>query len=126
MGAVFLPVLDRRLRGVALLLGCLLMGCVRVEANREPPQATRLIVTRDQNGVNMQFQSEADLHYTIYYRDTGVPNDTWKQLPNATELPGTGELILIHDPDPAAFRRKYRIQSLIPVSRAELQKRKKP
>lgn len=113
---------NRRLGWLYLLVGSCLMGCVRVEADREPPQATRLVVTRDQNGVNMQFQSAADLHYTVYYRDTGIPNDSWKQLPNATELQGTGGLILIKDPDPTAFRRKYRIQSLISVNRADLKK----
>lgn len=116
---------NRRLRWLFLLLGSCLIGCVRVEADREPPQATRLVVTRDQNGVNMQFQSAADLHYTIYYRDTGIPNDSWKQLPNATELQGTGDLILIKDPSPTAFRRKYRVQSLVLMSRDDLKKRKR-
>ncbi len=98
-------------------------GCVRVEADKEPPAPTRLIVTRDKDGVKMQFQSVQGLRYSVYYRDAGVVNDDWKLLDNARELQGTGELILIADPSPRAVYRKYRIHSLVPVKRKDLKNR---
>lgn len=114
----------RRCLCISLMASLCMLGCVRVEAERDPHQATRLIVTRDTKGVNMQFQSDADLHYTVYYRDPAIPNDEWKQLPTATEIKGTGDLILINDPAPTAFRRKYRIQSLVLVKRKDIIKTK--
>ncbi|MDF3127692.1 hypothetical protein P0Y35_00640 [Kiritimatiellaeota bacterium B1221] len=98
-------------------------GCVRVEADKEAPTPTRLIVTRDNTGVKMQFQSVEGLRYSVYYRDSGVVNDEWKLLSNAKEIEGTGELILISDASPRARYRKYRIQSLVPVKRKDLKKR---
>lgn len=113
-----------RLRGrftFVLMLGVMsFLGCVRVEAKKETPVATRLVVTRDTHGVRMQFQSIEGRRYSIYYRDTNVPNDEWKLLPNASEIPGTGDIIKLSDPSPDAFLyRKYRIMSLIPVGKKD-------
>jgi|GEM_PF-913051 len=112
-----------RKTGLFLLFTASILGCVRVEADRKSPEPTRMIVTRDTKGVNMQFKSVEGLKYTVYYRSPNVPNHDWKQLPVATEIPGTGELILIRDSSPDAFYRKYRIQSLVPVSRNDLKNR---
>lgn len=105
---------------VLLVVG--FMGCVRVEADRKPPEPTRMIVTRDSQGVNMQFKSLEGLRYTVYYRDASVASNSWKPLPSATEIPGTGELILIRDQSRDAYNRKYRIQSLVPVNIKDLKK----
>lgn len=105
---------------VFMMMGFL--GCVRVEADRKDPEPTRMIVTRDTQGVNMQFKSVEGLRYTVYYRNVNVGNDSWKPLPIATEIPGTGELILIRDQSKGAFDRKYRIQSLVPVNLRDLKK----
>ncbi|MGA0334486.1 MAG: hypothetical protein ACO3N7_06680 [Kiritimatiellia bacterium] len=103
----------------ALLFFCLFsfFGCVRVDAERQGPTPTRLVITRDTKGVNMQFQSVEGLRYTVYYQEPGMAPGSWKQLPEATEIPGTGELILVSDKSQTAFRRKYRIQSLVPVKK---------
>lgn len=103
----------------AYLFFCLfsLMGCVRVEAERQGPVPTRLVITRDTKGVNMQFKSVEGLRYTVYYQEPGMSQGTWNQLPEATEIPGTGDLIQISDKSTSAPRRKYRIQSLVPVKR---------
>lgn len=105
----------KRLSLTLMLCTMAFLGCVRVDADRQEPVSTRLVVTRDTKGVNMQFQSVKGLHYTIFYRDTEVPNNTWIPLPNAIELKGTGELILLSDTSPRAFQRKYRIQTLVPL-----------
>lgn len=122
--ARFSVLLGRRCSLYFLLTLCSLFGCVRVEADKESPEHTRLIVTRDNSGVKMQFQGVEGLGYTVYYRDAGVANDKWKPLQGAVELIGTGELILIADPSPRAFYRKYRIESLIPVNPKDLKSRK--
>jgi len=94
------------------------LGCVRVEANKQPSRGTRMLVTRDINGVQLQWDSEKDRGYTIYWRNPRVPNDTWKELPGAVEIRGTGETIRIRDDVPNASQRNYRIETLEKASEA--------
>ncbi len=77
-----------------------------------------MLVTRDIKGVHMQWESVEGKGYTVYYREPWVPNDTWKELPGAVEIKGTGELIRLTDDSKNAHHRKYRIETLEPLRKA--------
>lgn len=96
----------------------LLHGCVRVDAARDSREGIRMLVTRDINGVQLQWESERGKGYTIYYRNPRVPNDTWKELPGAVEIRGTGEVIRLTDNSANAHDRKYRIETLEPIQKS--------
>jgi len=99
--------------GVALSA---LSGCVRVESAPDAAPRTRLLVTRDSTGVNLQWESEPGKGYTVYFFDSRLPNAKWEELQGATAIPGTGRLLRISDPAPGARFRKYRIETLRPVA----------
>jgi hypothetical protein len=77
----------------------------------------RMLVTRDINGVHLQWESELGKGYTVYYRSPQIPNDPWKELPGAVRIKGTGELIQITDDSENARQRRYRIETLEPVKK---------
>lgn len=96
----------------------LFLGCVRVDAARDANEGIRMLVTRDINGVHLQWESELGKGYTVYYREPWVPNDSsWKGLPGAVEIRGTGDVIRITDTTVNARQRKYRIETLKPMGK---------
>lgn len=105
---------------IGLLGSGVLHGCVRVDAARDTREGIRMLVTRDINGVHLQWESELEKGYTVYYREpwVPVPNNTWKELPGAVEIKGTGKLIRLTDDSTHARHRKYRIETLIPLRKA--------
>ncbi|MEX2606953.1 MAG: hypothetical protein WD708_06375 [Kiritimatiellia bacterium] len=110
--------LRRLLMGVVLGSG-LFHGCVRVEAARDSGEGIRMLVTRDINGVQMQWESVEGKGYTVYYREPWIPKNKWKELPGGVELKGTGEVIRLTDTSEDARKRKYRIETLEPVRKSK-------
>lgn len=89
----------------------LLTACVRVEENRNPSlQPSRLLVTRDIQGVRLTLNTKKNTGYRIYYREEG---QSWTLLPEGQLIRGTGEPVEIIDPSPSAPRRRYRSETVV-------------
>ncbi|MCC5845781.1 MAG: hypothetical protein JJU05_16155 [Verrucomicrobia bacterium] len=89
----------------------LLSACVRVEENRNPAlQPSRLLVTRDLQGVRLTLNTEKNIGYRIYYREEG---QSWTLLPEGKLIRGTGEPVEIIDPASSAPRRRYRSETVV-------------
>lgn len=71
------------------------------------PKLTGLVV-QGQSGVTLSFSTVANLLYSVYSSDT-VPTTNWAALPNALQLPGTGNSITVQDPSSAGRQRFYKI-----------------
>ncbi|WFB34822.1 hypothetical protein P3T73_11695 [Kiritimatiellota bacterium B12222] len=106
--------MKRSITIISILFCAGFIGCVRVDAKKQAPEAVQMVITRDNSGVNMQFKSEKGMNYSVYYRNPNIPNSKWSLLPIATNLTGTGELILIKDESRDAFYRRYRLHTIVP------------
>lgn len=89
---------------LALLL---LAGCVTKTIEEEHPPM--LIIAQNSDGaVTMQWESETDYVYTVYYQKT--PASDWVILQKASRLPGTGQTMTAHDrTNPRNPPRRYRV-----------------
>lgn len=98
-----------------LSLSCFLItACVRVEENRGPSiQPSRLLVTRDIQGVRLTLNTDKNVGYRIYFREGEHP---WTILPEGKLIRGTGEPVEILDPAPTAIRRRYRSETIVSPS----------
>lgn len=96
---------------LTLLVGLLfLSACVRVEDNRQPSlRPSRLVVTRDIQGVRLTLSTEKNTEYRIYFREENQP---WTLLPEGKLIRGNGQPVEITDPSPSAGRRRYRSETL--------------
>jgi hypothetical protein len=89
-------------------------ACVRVDENRNPSvKPSRLIVTRDIQGVRLTIQTEKNVGYRIYYREG---DRGWTLLPEGSLIRGTGGPVEILDPAPTAARRRYRSETIVSPS----------
>jgi len=104
----------RILAAVLVPLFCL-TACIRTEERKEPRSKTALMISRASTGTTLQWKSREGERYTILYRDGKSPNARWQALPAATEVIGTGEMLVIQDTSPGAFHRSYMPQTLIAV-----------
>lgn len=99
------------LAGILLALS----ACVRVETPRQEYSKTRLMIAKDVNGVQLQWQSEKNLRYAILYQDPAASDPRWQVLPSHKEVVGSGKMMLILLTGPEAMRRDYRIQALVGI-----------
>ncbi len=113
-----------RTTAVGGLMLIVLAACVRTEVPREVLSKTALMVSRDATGTTLQWQSREGERYTIMYRD-GKSGARWQPLPQATEVEGTGGMLVVRDTSPGAFYRSYRPQALIAVSPDKIPKQKR-
>jgi hypothetical protein len=93
----------------------LIAACVRVDEKRTPSlQPSRLLVTRDIQGVRLTLNTEKNIGYRIYYREEG---QSWILLPEGELIQGTGDPVEILDPAPSAPRRRYRSETVVSPKR---------
>lgn len=94
-----------------LLFSFLLMfSCVRVDDPGPAFQPSRMLVTRDLQGVRITLNTQKNVGYRIYYREG---DQNWTLLPEGRLIRGTGEPVEILDPAPTAPRRRYRSETIV-------------
>jgi hypothetical protein len=114
-----------RIAAAGGLVLCCFLGCVRTDHRKEALSKTALMVGRDGTGTTLQWKSRKDERYTIMYREGKSPGARWLPLPQATEIVGTGETMVVKDTSPGAFYRSYRPQALIAVPADKIPKTKR-
>lgn len=86
-------------------------GCVTYEEQRLPASPmTTLTVARAGESVSIQFPSEKGVMYTVLWT-ADLNSGSWKPLPNALRVAGTGELMAFEDHVPNGIQRYYRLQA---------------
>lgn len=82
--------------GVLVVVFC---GCVHQEivGKGEPISQTTLIVTRSGESVQLSWKSDAGKVYDVLYAEKLGGKTSWKVLPGAGNLRGTGDTITFTD-----------------------------
>ncbi len=101
------------IKACVLIFAFLTAACVRVEESRPNLQPSRLLVTRDIQGVRLTLNTKKNVGYRIYFREEGQP---WTILPQGELIRGTGDPVEIVDPAPTAVRRRYRSETIVAPS----------
>jgi hypothetical protein len=105
-----IPGIVRRAAVAAAL--CLAAACVHETVPRESGlNPSRMIITRDLQGVRISLLTEKNVFYRLYYREG---SGAWVLLPQGQQIRGTGERVEIIDPHPNAPQRRYRSETMIP------------
>lgn len=92
----------------ALLICALVTGCTSTTIEEEYPPPRLLIAENSDGEVTIGWKSDPGYVYTVYYQSQ--VDGTWKPLPNATRIRGTGENITVQDRvKPSSPPRPYRI-----------------
>lgn len=92
--------------GTGLLLA-VLTGCVSVTV--DPVAKTNLMTSRAGDTVNLEWQTQKGMIYTVTYSETLSPRPHWIPLPQATRVLGTGSAMRATDRVPFGARRFYNI-----------------
>ena len=98
----------------AAVLGLFLLGllsaCVQQRIiPRDPLTRADLIITRSAEDVQLQWESDPKMLYTVMYLDTKKKGSPWQPLPHGIKLLGTGKTIQVLDQPPANTMRRYRL-----------------
>jgi hypothetical protein len=88
----------------------MLTGCVTVVEEVEPLAKARLVVSRAGEQATLQFASERGVIYEVLYASSRDAGTTWKKLPGAERVLGTGQLIQFKDRIPYGAPRYYRLK----------------
>ena len=77
-----------------------------------PLAETTMIVTRSGDTVNLQWASQPNMDYLVWYTDQRGTRGTWKILPGSERIRGTGKPVVIRDLPPRGQNRYYRVQAV--------------
>lgn len=95
----------------AAIATILLTGCVSQVV--QPARDTRLFVVSSGEGFTLSWQSQPKTLYSVWYTDRLEGQGSWRVLPGAERVAGTGRTIEIVD-RAATSRRYYRL-SVVPT-----------
>ncbi len=97
----------------AFLISGILMvfsGCVAMDVDSvQDDRGAALIVARTGDEAILTWRSRIGESYTILYADGRHAGADWRALPEATNVPGTGQEIRIRDRIPPGMDRQYRM-----------------
>ncbi len=104
-----------QLRAASLLLVMsvlLLSGCAsqREIVTDQPLSETQLFMTRAGEEVNLSWDSDPAMNYTIVYNTSLSGAKPWQVLPGHDYIRGTGRTITYRDRVPVGVNRYYRLQ----------------
>jgi hypothetical protein len=101
------------------LLSLAFSGCVHQEIvlKGEPESQATLTVTRSGDAVRLGWKSEVGKVYDILYADKMNGQATWKVLPGAGNLRGTGDRLTFTDLTAGSVNRYYRLNISMPSPR---------
>jgi hypothetical protein len=97
---------------VLLAAAAMGVGCVTEEIAPEDVAvaSSSLFVTRSGSDVQLSWQSDADVYYTVMASDRRDGRARWQPLPGATQVRGTGGTMNFADRVPVGRHRYYRLQ----------------
>lgn len=88
----------------------MLTGCVTVVEEAEPLAKATLVVSRAGSESTLQFASARGVTYQLLYASSREPGTTWKTLPGAERVLGTGQIFEFKDRVPYGAPRFYRLK----------------
>lgn len=88
-----------------------LTGCVTevVPLRDQALSETTLTVTRAGNTTQLQWETDPGFLYTVMYARSRSANASWRALPQAVRIRGTGKTVSIKTETPAHLKRHYRL-----------------
>lgn len=95
------------------MLALLAWGCAtqREIISEKPLHETRLFVTRSGETVNLSWDSQPDLAYTVLYNTAHSARSPWNVLPGFDFIRGTGRTLSYTDRVPVGQERYYRLRA---------------
>lgn len=100
--------------GLLLLPLCLLVfGCASPDAATRAAEATqqrvKLIRTQSGDRVTLQWESQTGVYYSVVYTTSLSERRPWRQMPEYTNLPGTGSTMTVVFTSPEPGTLYYRL-----------------
>jgi hypothetical protein len=86
----------------------------------EPEHGTTLIVARGGSQVNLSWNSQTGMCYTVLYSEKLSGVNPWRELPGAINLRGTGDTMTFSDNVNPVVNRYYRLRigpAALPVAK---------
>jgi len=99
-----------RMLFVIFLPGIMASCMTRHIQEKRPITEARWIVTRTGNTTHLQWESKANVIYTVMYSRNHGAHARWQPLPGYSHIRGTGSTIHIEDHPSAYEKRYYRLQ----------------